>query len=235
MTIVFVGDLALPSGISPQVEDGFPSFDEPVVANLEGPIASRAPKEGRVSGLWSSAAEILPFLRTCGIVAVSLANNHIQDFGDAPRLTKIQLQSAGIASFGAGATVEEAIAPEVVEVGDQRFALLGFGWEVIGCRSARGKRPGVSPLRPQHVLSSVSTTLKGNPDTYVVAIMHWNYEGEAFPQPMHRQLAFAAIDAGASAVIGCHPHCVQGVEVYRGCPIVYSLGNWFLQIGRAHV
>jgi poly-gamma-glutamate synthesis protein (capsule biosynthesis protein) len=61
--------------------------------------------------------------------------------------------------------------------------------------------------------------------------MHWDYEGELYPQPMHRQLAFAAIEAGAGAVVGGHPHCVQGIEIHRGSPIVYSLGNWLLAWG----
>lgn len=61
--------------------------------------------------------------------------------------------------------------------------------------------------------------------------MHWNYELEIYPQPMHRQLAFAAIDEGASAIIGCHSHCVQGIEFYKDAPIVYGLGNWYFPHG----
>jgi len=58
-------------------------------------------------------------------------------------------------------------------------------------------------------------------------MIHWNYELELFPQPAHRQLAHELIDNGVDAIIGLHPHIVQGAEFYRGKPIVYSLGNWF--------
>jgi poly-gamma-glutamate synthesis protein (capsule biosynthesis protein) len=61
--------------------------------------------------------------------------------------------------------------------------------------------------------------------------MHWNYELESYPQPAHRQLAFAAIDAGATAVVGHHPHRVGGIEDYRGGLVAYSLGNWWLPQG----
>jgi poly-gamma-glutamate synthesis protein (capsule biosynthesis protein) len=74
--------------------------------------------------------------------------------------------------------------------------------------------------------------IRNNPTIPLVLLMHWNYELEIYPQPLHRELAYAAIDAGAAGVIGCHSHCVQGIEVYRGAPIVYGLGNWFLPEGR---
>ena len=61
--------------------------------------------------------------------------------------------------------------------------------------------------------------------------MHWDYELEIYPMPMHRQLAHRAIEWGADAVIGTHPHCVQGIEIHRGAPIVYSLGNWLFPHG----
>jgi poly-gamma-glutamate synthesis protein (capsule biosynthesis protein) len=48
---------------------------------------------------------------------------------------------------------------------------------------------------------------------------------------MHRQLAFAAVERGADAIIGHHPHCVGGIEYFRGVPIVYSLGNWLIPAG----
>jgi poly-gamma-glutamate capsule biosynthesis protein CapA/YwtB (metallophosphatase superfamily) len=59
---------------------------------------------------------------------------------------------------------------------------------------------------------------------------HWGWENEPGPSARQRELARALIDAGADAVIGSHPHVTQGVEMYRGRPIVYSLGNFVFDL-----
>jgi poly-gamma-glutamate synthesis protein (capsule biosynthesis protein) len=56
--------------------------------------------------------------------------------------------------------------------------------------------------------------------------MHWGWEYESGPGERQRQLARTMIDAGADAVVGGHPHVTQGAEIYRGRPIIYSLGNF---------
>jgi poly-gamma-glutamate capsule biosynthesis protein CapA/YwtB (metallophosphatase superfamily) len=61
---------------------------------------------------------------------------------------------------------------------------------------------------------------------HVIPFFHWGREGNGTPEPYQVTLAHAAIDAGASAVMGSHPHVLQGMEVYQGAPIVYSLGNF---------
>jgi hypothetical protein len=61
---------------------------------------------------------------------------------------------------------------------------------------------------------------------HVIPFFHWGREGRGQPEPYQIELGHAAIAAGASAVIGSHPHVLQGIEVYQGKPIVYSLGNF---------
>jgi poly-gamma-glutamate synthesis protein (capsule biosynthesis protein) len=61
--------------------------------------------------------------------------------------------------------------------------------------------------------------------------MHWNYDLERLPMPMHRNIARKLIDVGASGVIGSHSHVPQGGEIYKGKPIVYGLGNFYLPSG----
>ena len=60
----------------------------------------------------------------------------------------------------------------------------------------------------------------------VIPFMHWGWEGEPTPSQRQRSLARLMIDAGADAVVGSHPHVVQGAALYRGRPIVWSLGNF---------
>jgi hypothetical protein len=61
---------------------------------------------------------------------------------------------------------------------------------------------------------------------HVIPFFHWGREGRGQPEPYQIELGHAAIEAGASAVIGSHPHVLQGIELYQQRPIVYSLGNF---------
>lgn len=227
MGVVFLGDVSLSPGADPALPSGFPSFDSPAVANLEGPILDLA---ASTSGVWNSPI-VLGFLARCHVRAVTLANNHITDLGAQLSDTRARLDKAGIGSFGAGSTRAEAATPLLLEAEGVTVALLGFGWDVIGCLPPRISQGGVNLLRPAQVIAAVADLRRSRPTIHIAVFMHWNYEGEIYPQPAHRQLAFAAIEAGADAVVGCHPHCVQGIEFHRGAPIAYSLGNWFLPWG----
>ena len=83
-------------------------------------------------------------------------------------------------------------------------------------------------MEPCHVLETVQREKEKNPSSALVVLPHWNYEMELYPQPAHRQLAFAVIEAGADAVIGHHTHRVGGLEFHKGKMIGYSIGNWWL-------
>lgn len=227
MGVVFLGDVSLPPGVEPALAAGFPSFGSPAVANLEGPIVDRT---ASATGVWNSPG-VLDFLPRCHVRAVTLANNHITDLAAQPSETRARLAQVGIGSFGVGRTLAEAATPLLLEEGGVTVALLGFGWDVIGCRPPNAGQGGVNLLRPAQVIAAVAALRRSRPGVPIALFMHWNYEGEIYPQPAHRQLAFAAIEAGANAVVGCHPHCVQGIEFHQGSPIAYSLGNWFLPWG----
>lgn len=234
-SITFVGDVALPAGLPARVV-GLGSVSlRNVVVNLEGAIATedernRGGGRRKLFSLYSSP-EVLDALREWGVQVASLANNHITDFGRSPRKTIERLAGYGIGACGAGDGFEEARKPASVVMGGRRVVFLSFGWPTIECVPAAPDRAGVNPLWPRHVLGSVAEARRHWPDGLVVVLVHWNFEGERYPLPMDRQLAFEAVLAGADAVIGHHPHCVQGVEFFRGAPIVYSLGNWFLPQG----
>lgn len=77
---------------------------------------------------------------------------------------------------------------------------------------------------PQRVLREIKQYKK--PGSIVVVVMHWGSEMATVPFAWQQQLGHAFVDAGADAVVGHHPHVVQGIEVYKGRPIAYSLGNF---------
>lgn len=228
--MIFVGDIALPDGVS--MADHLPPaglFRGPVVANLEGPIAEA--RMDPASRAVFNASACSTYLKALGVRAVSLANNHIDDLPGGISQTVRLLSAASIDAFGAGANLFVASRPALLDDNGQQVAVLGFGWEPIGCSAAGKASAGVNPLRRTHVIRSIEEVVAEYPGARIVAFMHWDYELEAFPQPAHREIAFAAIDAGASLVVGCHSHCVQGLEYYRGVPIAYGLGNWAMPNG----
>lgn len=162
---------------------------------------------------------------------MSLANNHILDAHPDPGPTSAFLEDAGISAVGAGSDRSDAASPVEVRIDGRRYVFLVFGWAVIGCPSAREGRPDVNPLRREHVLRLIRENREDDPEAAIVVHVHWIYELGAFPQPRHRALARTAVEAGASLVVGCHSHRVEGIEVHDGAPIVFGLGNWFFPQG----
>ena len=227
----FVGDIALPRGETSALPSTVNYFGHSaIVANLEGAIL-QFNDEPRGTSLYNDET-VLECLRKNNIRLMSLANNHIVDISDSPKTTIRLLREHGILSCGAGDSLEEASRPVLLEDQDGDVVFLGFGWSTIGCRIASPRRPGVNPLGLSPVLDGIKKAKHTFPGRPIVLLVHWNYELEIYPQPMHRQIAQTAIEEGVAAVVGCHSHCVQGVELYKACPIVYGLGNWFLPEGR---
>lgn len=225
--MIFVGDISVPSGMDKIDVEKLDIFKSPVIANFEGGIPEEPNALLSQKKLFNDK-EAIKFLEKLNVKVVTLANNHVTDINLSPFASIEFLQANKILVCGAGNNLDEAATPCFLKVNNKEYVFLAFGWEVIQCKAATASRPGVNPLRPKHVINSIKRAKTEKPDAVIVVLMHWDYELELYPQPMHRQLAFRAVDAGADAIIGCHSHCVQGVEVYKGAPIVYSLGNWFI-------
>lgn len=228
--MIFVGDVAHPFEEPPdwsclaELSGG----DQACVVNLEGALVDSTDRlsERRLFNHTS----ILASLRAVRARVACLANNHITDVTGGVQYSRRILAENGMHGVGAG-TREEAASPVFLLEGGRNYAFVAFGWATIQCVPANDVRAGVNPLEPRAVLASIQSLRAEHPDAVIVAMFHWNIELERYPQPAHRQLAFAAIDAGADAIIGHHPHCVGGFELYRGCPIAYSLGDWWIPQG----
>lgn len=225
--MIFLGDVAAPFDVSTRAPELHLPDAGLVVANLEGPLRRGSTRERLIF----NDVSVPGYLRRLGVRVVSLANNHVLDGERSTLTTTAWLDEAGLAWCGAGDDPATAARPAVVQEDGRERVFLAFGWETIQCRAATETSAGVNPLRPAHVLESTRRARAAHPDATLVLLVHWNYELEAYPQPLHRELAFRAIDAGADAVIGSHSHCVAGVEVYRGRPVVYGLGNWLIPQG----
>lgn len=228
--MIFLGDIAHPFGTAPDwsaLTDAIPS--QPAVVNLEGALTGELhwADEHRLFNHRS----VLEALKGIDTRVASIANNHICDLPDGVFDTREELTAVGILPVGAGRDLEEASAVAEIEHAGRTYIFVAFGWTTIRCIPAGFARQGTQPFEPNRVVERVSELRKANPDAVLIPLFHWNFELEPHPQPAHRQVAFAAIDAGADAVIGHHPHCVGGFEFHRGRLVAYSVGNWWLPQG----
>lgn len=168
-------------------------------------------------------------LKEMGVDIVSLANNHALDFGvDALLDTFTTLDEAGIDYIGAGENMNRAKAPVYYTIEDTTIAYLAASRVIYAMDwYATDSRPGMIGTYDPALFLTCIEEARENSD-FVIVYLHWGVERTHEPVQYQKNLAKMYIDAGADAVIGCHPHVMQGIEFYKGKPIAYSLGNyWF--------
>lgn len=221
--VLFVGDIMLDRKVGQHIRDShdsmypfrklpdgwFNTFDY-AVANLEGPVTDqRRPPVKSIDFMFDPS--VVSTLKLEGIDAVSQANNHALDqgavgFEDSRR----RLQAGGLLVFG-HEVQDGDIALATTTVNGLKLAFLGFNTTD-------------NPLDEQ-AATAVIAKAKAQADR-VVVFMHWGIEYKNHPTPEMVDRAHWFIDHGVDVVIGGHPHWVQGMESYKGHPIVYSLGNF---------
>jgi poly-gamma-glutamate synthesis protein (capsule biosynthesis protein) len=164
-------------------------------------------------------------LARAGFDVVALANNHIMDFGPGPLETTLRLlDSLGIGRSGAGRDAAEARRPAIIERDGAAVAFLSYSRVHPRQFWAGRKRPGTAAADEPEVVADVREAKRRA--QLVVVSVHWGAELMETPKEYQVRLAHAAVDAGADLVLGHHPHVLQGLELYRGRLIAYSLGNF---------
>jgi poly-gamma-glutamate synthesis protein (capsule biosynthesis protein) len=202
-----------------------------VFGNLEGPITEQTkPLDGDKDYVYKSRPAAAAALRAAHVGLLNLANNHALDYGDAGLADTIRnLDAAGLRHFGAGKGRAEALRGSIVELAGIKIGFLGF-LEKYGPYGttypnyfAKGENPGVAELHERRLREAIGA-MRPKVDVLIVSC-HWgkNYGEVTKTQQRYGRLA---AELGADLVIGHHPHVAQGVEVYDGAPIVYSLGNF---------
>ncbi len=190
--------------------------------NLESPFSDRGPYYE--SGLiFHAAPETIEGLELAGIDIASTANNHSRDCGPhGVEFTVEWLRSHGIEPLGSSES--EALTHQGVILTRHgiRFGFLGYTFDQNN-GNWRDIDPRIALADPAALCRDVAA-LRKRADVVIVS-MHNGIE--YVPKPTNAQIAFAhaAIDAGATLVIGHHPHVVQPEENYHGGLIFYSLGN----------
>jgi poly-gamma-glutamate synthesis protein (capsule biosynthesis protein) len=195
-------------------------------------------------------------IREANVSVGSLAGNHCLDWGaDGLADTLRHARLAGIAVCGAGETEAEARRPAVVGAQGLRVAVLAYSSILPQDYQATDRRAGCAPMRAHTVYQQIEHDQPGTPARtltfchrediaalardvgeareradFVAVSIHWGIHFvPAEIADYQREIAYAAIDAGAGAVLGHHPHILKGIEMRRGRPIFYSLGNFAIE------
>ena len=171
-------------------------------------------------------------LSELGVDIVTLANNHMLDFGRGPLTETLNtLDQAGIAHVGAGENLDEAKTLKTFEMDGRTIGFLGAS-RVIPEHSWNASS-GSSGLFTTYDAAALAEQIQKAEEScdFTVVYVHWGIEKNTQPEEYQKTLARQYIDAGADAVIGAHPHVLQGIEFYQGKPIFYSLGNFIFSNG----
>jgi poly-gamma-glutamate capsule biosynthesis protein CapA/YwtB (metallophosphatase superfamily) len=217
-------DVAGVSGVMSSVAPLFSAADYTLI-NLECPVTEIvAPR--KKTFVFRADPGLLTGLRSAGVTHAGVANNHTLDQGEAGFVDTVKnLVKAGITAVGVINGEENAVRPEVIEKNGVKIAV--FAVNMVEIKSSDNVAKDARPWEASSavILAAVKSFHGEHPEIHEIVFLHWGEEYSLFPTDEQGSFARSLIDAGADAVIGCHPHVIQGVEVYHGRPIVYSLGN----------
>lgn len=237
-----VGDLMLARGLGTTIAGGnleWPFLNvaemlraaDVTVGNLEsslGDVGRPAVK----SYTFQAPPAAAQALALAGFDVLSLANNHALDYGPDALLQGVELlRQQGIATVGAGVNGTAAHTPHIRQVNGLTLAFLGYvnvpvegtGFDTQTW-TATETTPGLAWATPEQITADV-TAARQQADL-VIVILHSGYEYVEPPSPTQVAAARAAIDAGASLVLGHHAHVLQGIEFYKEGVIAYGLANF---------
>ena len=226
-TLVFGGDVMLGRSCAAKIENGTDPFAG-IATLLHGAAFAAANLECTISNLGDSARRYAfrapessaQSLHGAGFRAMGLANNHALDFGAealddcANRLFREQIQAVGIEKRGTNPWCPSFFSMP----NGKKLALLA----ITDVGPAAGPQIAVASNRPG--LNAVIADARSHAN-FVVCLVHWGVENSEKITDEQRELARWLIDHGVDLVVGSHPHCVQSLDFYHGCPIAYSLGN----------
>ena len=182
-----------------------------------------------------SNPENINLLKDMGVDLVSLANNHAYDYGEISLLDSIEsLDAAEMPFVGVGKNLEEARKPYYVTINGIKIAIVAATQierlEDPDTKGASENNAGVFRCFSEAELSRLLETVKAAKaeSDFVVVYIHWGTENTDELDWAQTYQAPKLAEAGADAIIGGHTHCLQQIDVVKGVPVIYSLGNfWF--------
>ncbi len=199
-----------------------------VVANAEFAVGEGGtPIEGKMYTFLGGADKAAIF-NEINIELVTLANNHIYDYGaDVFSQTLEIYEELGIQTIGAGENIEEASEAAYYVINGYKFAFVNANRSEKNILTPEATEDSSGVVRcydPEYFISVIEEAEKEA--DYVVAIIHWGTEYSDVIEDVMLETSHYYIDAGADVIIGHHAHVLQGIEYYDGKPIFYNLGNF---------
>jgi len=240
LVLSFVGDIMFDKTVAGFIESkggdytfqGYEKYfkgSDIVFGNLETSVSYRGqPIQGK-NYTFRSSPEVVPFLKKNNITALSIANNHVLDYGLAAFSDTMKvMKENGISYGGGGSNKKEALEGVVIEKKGIKIGFIAFTRVTPSVDWYAGaKKPGIIGAYKVHeaeVLKAVKD-LKSRCNIMVVSL-HWGKEGSAVVRNKDIELAHKLVDSGADVIMGHHPHVVQSLELYKDKLIIYSLGNF---------
>lgn len=234
MKILVAGDFVPNNRVAVQIESGDYSSLEEVksltsqcdysIINFESPVV-----EGEAEPIEKTGPNLrchrnaMEAVRQVGFNCVTLANNHLLDYGEKGVCDTIAAcNQIGVDYVGGGMNIEEAEKILYKEFEGKTLAIVNFcenEWSIAGSTSG-----GAAPLRLPHNIQNIQRA-KENAD-YVLVIVHGGTEKYSLPTPRMKEEYRFFIEQGADAVVNHHQHYYSGYEVYQDKPIIYGLGNF---------
>ena len=172
----------------------------------------------------------MSILKEMSVDIVSLANNHVYDYGyEAFEDTLRLLDENGIRRVGAGMNLAEAEQVQYFEVSGIKIGVVSASRaeKYVITPEAKENEPGVFWMYDDTRLKQVCKEANEQCD-FLIAYVHWGTEDSCYFEEYQQEIARELVDCGVDAIIGGHPHIVQGMEYIGDVPVLYSLGDfWF--------
>jgi len=236
VTLAFAGDVHFAGRTGRLLSDPATAFG-PVAAvlraadfaavNLETSVTSRGAPQPKTYHFRTVPAAFTA-LRDAGVDLVTMANNHVLDYGPVGLAdTLAAARAARFPYVGIGTDAAAAWAPYVTTVKGMRIAVVGASQvaELASSWVATDSRPGeANAIDLTRTLAAVRAARRLAPT--VIVFMHWGTEGEACPDPNQLSLARKLAAAGASIIVGAHAHMLQGSGWLGHTFVAYGMGNF---------
>lgn len=236
--VTLTGDILLDRGVRQVVEqkgmdqlfsadiDSVFQHSDAVVGNLECPATKiHAPVFKQY--VFRAEPEWLSDLKKHGVTHLNLANNHSIDQGrDGLVDTKRNISQAGMSPIGAGQNQEEAARPILLAEKPRKVWMIASLQLALENFARLPDQPCVSQQSIDALCLRITQLKQEDPDCYIIVSLHWGWENHVEVVPRQRYDAHQLIDAGADCLVCHHTHTRQPMEVYRGKPIFYGLGNF---------
>lgn len=235
-SILCAGDIMLVGSAKPIIEqrgvdypfDGMRRIIEAAdlaIGNLEMPLATTGNPLPEKEFTFVGQPKLAEGIANAGFDVLALANNHMGDYGDDALLETLEVLSANNLRYcGAGPNLQAARLPAIVRLQNAQIAVLAYSktypFEFFAAETNPGTVNGIAEIFVPDIRAAREWA------DLVVVSFHWSGELVTEPREYQEWLGRQVIDAGADLVFGHHPHVLQGIEIYKGKIIAYSLGDF---------